>query len=328
MSTAVFVAVWTLWAPSWLQLMTTGRCASLADVIAPASGRKIVWLASYPKSGNTWFRILLSNYLSNDAQPISINTLGNTGYLQSIASARHLLSDTLGLDSSDFSEDDCEDLRPDVYRAIASKATRTPYMKVHDANVPTPSGAPLIPPDATALAVYLVRNPLDVVGSFAHHSGISVDQAIARMSDPSCAFCMNSRGLPIQLRQRLLTWSQHVVSWTQGQAFPVHVIRYEDLLLDPSREFGKAVVALNLPLDTCRISRAIEFSSFERLQKQEADLGGFREAPLKVDQFFRAGRAGTWRKSLTDAQVTRVIDAHGEVMRRFGYFQEAGQAAG
>jgi hypothetical protein len=297
-------------------------------VIARSSGRPIVWLASYPKSGNTWFRILLSNYLSNESQPVSINALGSSGNLHSIASARHLVSETLGVDSSDFSEDDCEDLRPEVYRAIASSATRTPYMKIHDANGITPSGAPLIPADATALAIYLVRNPLDVVPSFAHHSGLSLDQAIERMSDPSYAFCSHSRGLPQQLRQRLLTWSQHVDSWTQQQAFPVHVIRYEDLLSNPSSVFEQAIVALKLPVDANRISRAIEFSSFEQLQRQEADLGGFLEAPLKVERFFRSGRAGTWRAILTDAQFARVIDAHRSVMHRFGYVEERRQAAG
>jgi hypothetical protein len=141
-------------------------------------GAGIVWLASYPKSGNTWFRVFLANYLEDRDRPVSINALGSgAGMTHGIASARHLFSEMLAIDAGDFSHEEYDCMRPDAYRALARRAQETPYLKVHDANVATADGEPLIPPDGTACALYFVRNPLDVAVSFANHSRQSLDRS-------------------------------------------------------------------------------------------------------------------------------------------------------
>jgi hypothetical protein len=290
-------------------------------------GIGIVWLASYPKSGNTWFRIFLANYLENRDRPVSINALGGAaGLTRSIASGRQLFSEMLAIDAGDFSHDEYDCMRPEAYRALARRAPETPYLKVHDAYVTTAEGEPLIPPEATACAIYFVRNPLDVVVSFANHSRQSIDRTIAEMANPSYAFCSSVRGLPIQLRQRLLTWSGHVESWLDRAPFPVHVLRYEDMLARPVDAFGRVVRALGLGEDDARLARAIEFSRFDELRAQEAAApDGFWEAPPNVEHFFFQGRSGTWREHLDDEQARRVMAAHEPVMRRLGYLDEAGR---
>ncbi|HVX40653.1 MAG TPA: sulfotransferase domain-containing protein [Gemmatimonadaceae bacterium] len=285
----------------------------------------IVWLASYPKSGNTWFRIFLANYLSDRPEPVSINALGaGSGLLRSIASARPLFSEMLGVDAADFTHDEYDSLRPDAYSALARSATATPYLKVHDANLVTSSGERLFPPEATSLAIYLIRNPLDVAVSFAHHLGQSVDRTIDAMANAEYAFCSGVRGLPSQLRQRLLSWSGHVESWLDS-AFPVHVVRYEDMLASPLGTFAGAVQALGVPEEAERLRRAIDFSSFDEVRRQEdAAADGFREAPPNIERFFRLGRSGGWRDSLSADQVRRIVETHAGVMRRFGYVDDAG----
>jgi hypothetical protein len=283
------------------------------------SGARITWLASYPKSGNTWFRVFLANYLSDGDQPISINALYLAdGRLKSIASARHLFSDTLGIDAGDFTPDEYDCLRPDAYRALARQATQSPFLKIHDANINTPAGEPLIPVEATERAIYFVRNPLDVAVSFANHAKTTVEQSIADMGRPDHAFCASVRGMANQLRQRLLTWSGHVESWTAEPQFPTHVIRYEDMLETPMDTFGTAISVLGLPADPARLAKAIEFSRFDELRKQESSAG-FQEAPPGVEHFFYQGRAGAWRDHLTPALVNQVIGDHAPVMARFGY---------
>jgi len=99
----------------------------------------------------------------------------------------------------------------------------------------------------------------------------------------------------------------------------LHVVRYEDLLADTQSAF--AAMARHLLLDSTRrrLIKAIEQSSFARLQAQEREKG-FRERPASADQnFFREGRAGQWKAVLTSAQIDRVVRDHGEQMRRFGY---------
>ncbi|MFX4369970.1 hypothetical protein ABTA37_19770, partial [Acinetobacter baumannii] len=86
-------------------------------------------------------------------------------------------------------------------------------LKVHDAWLPTAAGEPLFPPEATAGVVCIVRDPRDVAVSLAHHLAVPIDAAIAMMADPDAQLARVERGLPLQLRQRLSTWSGHVEGW-------------------------------------------------------------------------------------------------------------------
>ena len=83
----------------------------------------IIWLASYPKSGNTWLRAILTNYLNQDKQPASINELiGGSG-----AVSRHEFDELLGLESSDLRPDESEQYRPLFYKLLASECTPPPF---------------------------------------------------------------------------------------------------------------------------------------------------------------------------------------------------------
>lgn len=273
-----------------------------------------MWLASYPKSGNTWFRTFLANLLRDDEEPAHINEL-RTG---TIAGARPPFDLHTGLEASDLTEDEVDLLRPAVYRRMAAKATGTGYHKVHDAYVRNRDGEPLFPADATLGAVYLIRNPLDVAPSYAHHSVQDVAWAVQAMANPAHAMASFPRRLTNQLRQILLTWSGHVTSWVDDAPFPVLVVRYEDMHFDAEETFTRAVRFMGLPHDRDAIRRAIEFSSFEVVKAQEEEHG-FRERNPQSASFFRKGEVGSWREELTGDQAEQIIADHGAVMERFGY---------
>lgn len=281
---------------------------------------RIVWLASYPKSGNTWFRAFVANLQSDADEPVDINQL-RTG---SIASARHLFDELAGVEASDLTADEIEALRPDIYVTLAEQADEIGYHKVHDAYTLTHAGRPLLPPEASRGALYFIRNPLDVAVSYAHHSDRDVDTVIGWMGDERHSFAAGPRRLHSQLRQRLLTWSGHVLSWVDQTQFPVHVVRYEDMRSDPEAVFSTAARFAELPSDTAAVRRALEFSSFEELQRQEADHG-FGEKSPRAESFFRRGVVGSWRDSLSDEQAACLVADHREVMERFGYLDGAGE---
>ena len=274
----------------------------------------IYWLASYPKSGNTWFRAFLRNLQEDGDQPVDINDL-QTG---SIASARGWLDEVLGFDTAELTHEEVERLRPAVYRWSAAQDHEIGYHKIHDACLETDTGELLISREATLGALYIIRNPLDVAPSAANHWHCSIDDAIARMGDPGMTLCKSRRALPPQVRQRLGSWSDHVLSWVDAPGLRVEVIRYEDMLHAPEATFTRAARFLGLPTEPQRISRAIRHSSFRELARQEADKG-FRERPRHTERFFRQGQSGDWRERLSLEQVGRIVEAHGQVMRRFGY---------
>ena len=262
-------------------------------------------------------RILLTNYLRNGDTPADINALDGGP----IASGREVFDDHVGIEASDLSAVEIERYRPLVYEQMSAKATEPLFLKVHDAFTLTPDGVPLISKKATAGVIYLIRNPLDVAVSFAHHSATTLDRIVACMGDPGFCFVENPKKLHNQLRQRLLTWSGHVTSWVDEPGLRVHVVRYEDLKKDPEAVFAGVISFCGLDVDHARIEKAVRFSSFEEVQRQEQEHG-FREKMPKSTFFFRKGEIGSWKEAITPELQKKLIADHAETLRRFGYMNE------
>lgn len=275
----------------------------------------VVWLASYPKSGNTWVRALLTAYVGDTS--IDINRLDGSV----IASARHVFDDAVGVSSADLDPQEVERLRPHVYRHQAAAATGPLLMKVHDAYRTTSDGQPLFPPDITRSAVYIVRHPADVALSLAHHSNVSIDEAIDRMAREDFVFSPSAGRLDEQLPQRLGSWSHHVTSWVSQSVIPVRLVRYEDLLSDGAVTLAGLVGAVGAAAVASRVERALDVCRFDRLRTQELERG-FKERPGSAKGlFFRRGQAGSWRDEMSQAQYARVAAAHERVMERLGYIE-------
>jgi hypothetical protein len=278
---------------------------------APAG---IIWLASFPKSGNTWFRIFLANLAAGDKRPADINDLDERG---GIASSRHEFEAATLLDSGLISHNDIDRLRPRVYERVAADAKEQRWIKVHDAYTRTSEGEPMFSRVAGG-AVYLVRDPRDVAISLAHHNSTTIDQAIKLMNAADGALCRGRKGMSAQLRQKLQGWSGHVTSWLDQIDVPVHAVRYEDLMTDPVAHFGAALSFAKRPATEPEIALAIRHADFAELQRQESEKG-FAERMSRTAPFFRSGRAGGWRNTLTAEQVRAIEQHHGAVMVRLGY---------
>lgn len=280
----------------------------------PDSLANIFWLASYPKSGNTWIRIFIANLLHQGPESVDINEF----HSDAMASERGWVESALGFEINELSHDEVDQLRPAAYRWASQQLTSPGYHKIHDAYIYLPNGEPLIPAEAIKGALCVIRNPLDVAVSFAHHSGWSIDQCIENMGNERFAFCGSSTQLYVQLRQRLLSWSRHVTSWVDAPAIKRHVVRYEDMKLSPIDTFSQIAAFLELPIDRLSITEALERCTFEKLQAQEKQKP-FKEKSARSDRFFRKGIVGDWMNTLSDQQIARVVNDQREVMQRFGY---------
>jgi hypothetical protein len=287
-----------------------------------------IWLASYPKSGNTWLRMQIANLAAKDDQPVGINDAsGSSG----IASSRGSFDRLLLIDSGLLTYDEADCLRPRVYEELARGADdderdprETPpavcFIKVHDTYMLTPLGEPLLAGARGADgAIVIVRDPRDVAPSLASHRNTSIDEAIAFMNDRDAKFSANTTRQDSQLRQKLPGWSGHVASWLDQTDIPVHLVRYEDLQIDTAAVLRRALQFAGQAATDDEIRRAVQFADFARLRQQEEEKG-FREAPPQAGaRFFRRGEAGGWRDELTPDQAARIVAAHGVVMRRLGY---------
>lgn len=272
------------------------------------------WLASYPKSGNTWLRLALWS-LERDGAAVDFANLQG---LATIASARQSFDAVLGVESSDLTPDEIAILRPRVYEDEAARAQKPILRKVHDAWTLTPAGEPLFPAAATLGAVYLTRDPRDLVISLAHHTGSTIDDQIFKMADPAAISAPQRRSMADQLPQRCRDWSSHVESWLAAPGRPALLVRYEDMLTDPAAALARVAAYFGWTPNPQTVERTVAATAFPVLRAEE-ERHGFRERQPDADRFFRQGRAGGWRHALTAEQAHRIEQAHGRVMTRLGY---------
>ncbi|MCX7121886.1 MAG: sulfotransferase domain-containing protein [Gammaproteobacteria bacterium] len=273
----------------------------------------IFWLSSYPKSGNTWFRIFLANLLSLSKKNGAVN-LNHVDYLinDHITTNRAWVNEMCGFDTLTLTDDELDALMPELYANYNEQQSDVTYHKTHRAYTYVNNHQPLMPLDQCLGAIHFIRNPLDVAISLANHFDFTIDDAINMMGDKSYALHY------FPLRQLLLSWSMHVDTWVQSKATNLLLLRYEDMIAKPLETFTSAVNFLKLNANADLIKQALSYSSFTKLKKFEDEVG-FLDKPPKLKHFFRKGIVNDWKTTLTENQILKIITDHSEIMRKFGY---------
>lgn len=255
--------------------------------------KTIVWIVSYPKSGNTWVRFLVCNLV-------------------------------FGLQDS---AESLNRLAPDLHELaqVPDPPTSPVFIKTH-----FPYSADLPLAAHTAAAIYVVRDPADVMLSNYHYSrrrsgeeGTSLQQYVDQY--------LAARGDARWIQSRMGAWDEHVVSWLGTKyPFPVLPVRYEDLLAEPQRGARQICSFLGLERTDEDIAQAVANSSFARMRAiEERDIekravGIFYKPYLQqsIDaglRFMRAGIAGEAALVLTPEQRRRTSDTFGMLGRELGY---------
>lgn len=290
--------------------------------------RPIVWLASYPKSGNTWVRIFLEAWFCEG--PVRTDRALLRSHNRDYYVWQNICPRAIG-DTSDL---EIAHLWPAYYTHMAATKLKVQLgdkrrllMKTHHM-VTSQEGVPLIPPGLTNRAIYIVRDPRDVALSLANHTGQSIVATIEFMNAHKATLSAET-GKRDPFADVCGSWSLNVKTWTDksgGPQFPVHVVRYEDLLDDPVGEFKNILQFINAWDDDDeyapgRLERAVSMSSFENLRQREVN-SGFVYRPPSCKQFFHTGRSH-WQEDLRPGFARRLVDEHKEQMRQWGYLDAA-----
>lgn len=274
------------------------------------SKEKFTWIASYPKSGNTWLRMMINSYKQNGHLDIN-ESLATTG--DNMESYTHIVSplpfDHLGLRGKLL-------IRPAALLAQMVSCTMRPiFIKTHHVNGAVEGLPPLIPYDLTERAIYIVRDPRDIVTSLSKHIEKSVEETIDNMNNPG--YGLSSTGTIPHL---LNTWSEHVNSWTGVKyRYPVLLVKYEDMMENPSKELIRVLEFCGIDPDLDVVNKSVESCEINKLRKQEQDKG-FLEKKKQEIFFYKGG--SRWREELDRKIIRKIEKDHGLMMTKLGYSLE------
>lgn len=257
----------------------------------------IVFIPSYPRSGNTFARILLAAYHGLE----DLDRLEEALPADTSAFLWHAVPEQA------VSARDNRAYRAEVLAEYRRRApTLLPFrgLKTHTANLPA-FGAPAFDFRPDDRIIHLVRDPRDVVLSNADFNDHDLERSIDIMINSGTCVAAGTLA-SVEVRG---SWRENVESWLKPEICPTLLIRYEDLVADPENWLRKMIAFIGLPLDQDRLARAVERSQFSRLQRREQEQG-FAEAPAKTTsgRFFREGKSGQWRDILT--RVCRPVQSH------------------
>lgn len=276
--------------------------------------KKICWMASYPRSGSTWLRLMLEHYYTGE---LPFKREGDVVRGDNAHKFYTNISPWGNLDGEKV--DIYAVLRPAAVAWMASHwqvdkvvHTKNVCLKTHNGNYPI-ARIPLIPPSLTERAIVLARDPRDVACSLARYLGMEIQQAVDSLCDTG--FMLTDPDKPPTI---LGSWDTWCYSWATAQDFPVAMIKYEDVVRNPVEQLTVvlSLVGEGKPDDT-KIRASVEACSLEHLKYKEKKEGFI--AHMGQGDFFRKGLAGSWHKELTIKQANQIEKECARMMEACGY---------
>ena len=267
----------------------------------------IIWIASYPKSGNTWLRALLSSYFYSKNGEFNFKLLNN---IDAFPSERFFKNYP---DKFNRPEDTCKYWL--IEQEKINKLKKNIFLKTHNAickinnNIFTNN-------KNSAGAIYIVRDPRNLVTSLSNHYQITTKDALKFMMDAKKATFVKKEERYVAF-QPILSWSLNKKSWLENSMFPILTIKYEELISETFLTFKKIIIFINkitnskTSIDRSKIINSIKNCEFDKLKKLE-DKQGFSEAPYKKNskipiKFFNLGKKNDW-KNILETEITKEIE--------------------
>ena len=269
----------------------------------------IIWLASYPKSGNTWVRSFISSLLYTNDGKVSFSKLNKIGQFPARSQFLNFI-------------DDLQNVK-EVYKNWSSVQNylnldnKIKFLKTHHINCKI-ENYEFTDQTNTLGVIYIVRDPRNVACSVKNHFSLNNYEEVKNflfrennwlgiVKDKDQAIMDN------KIPTLISSWKTNYLSW-KNKTKNYLLIKYENLLNDPYNEFFKISKYLEkhlkINISKEKVNKAIESCSFKNLQKLEIE-GKFQESTVDKDnnnvKFFHLGPENDWRKKL-DKEISKAIE--------------------
>ena len=281
-----------------------------------------IWLASYPKSGNTLVRALLASYFFSKDGNFNFEIIKKIKQFPNSD-----LFEKIGIDIKNEKE-----VLKNYIKAQENinQKNSTQFLKTHSYlfNI---ENNPFTDLNNTLGVIYIVRDPRNVVSSYAHHAAISIDEAAYQITNSIIwGGDLKSNRVSDRTKVYLGSWSSNFHSWKSFKSIGKYLlIKYEDLINNKKETFIKILEFIHklqkvdFTVDTPKLNNAIESTNFEKLKILEKEKG-FIESKVDIKTgkkipFFNLGANNNWKKILNPKIAHKIENSFKKEMVELGY---------
>ena len=274
--------------------------------------KKIIWITSYPKSGNTWMRFLIANYFFNRSKEFNFNIID---YIKKFTTE-------VGYDPKDKPPKDLKDLTKKwlkIQRDWEIINGNIVFLKNHNANIEI-EGTQFLDELSTLAIIHIIRDPRDLVISGSNFWKKDYNWVINKICDENLNIMHGSKNnYDLEVHG---SWRMNFKSWNKTKSkLPYILIKYEDLINDCEKEFTSVINFLSKIIgftpDNQQIQFSIKNSQFNELSLNEKKYG-FKEIS-NGQLFFNRGSSGQWKRYLSAKQVFKIENSNYEEMKMLKY---------
>ena len=281
----------------------------------------IIWLASYPKSGNTYVRAFLSAYYFSENGEFDFSQISKIDQFPHEKYFKEKVSNM-----SDASKQWVP-----IQREI-NKDKKVRFFKTHSF-LGNYQGNKFTSSETTLGAIYIVRDPRNVLTSLKNHYSFDDDQALRMIKDKTRSL-MSNKGSHASLTY-ISSWAENYLSWFRNNQFRRLFIKYEDLITNKYETFRDIIVFTNTLMNNVegvnklKLQKAIETTNFNVLKKKEmSETFDGSESSFKnwrkfhsenKNLFFNLGPENNWEKILKTEISEEIINNFKEEMKNLGY---------
>ncbi len=265
----------------------------------------IIWIASYPKSGNTYLRSFISSYFFSKKGKFDFDLLLNILQFPSLKFTKKNI----------FSEDEAsQNWLFNQNQFFINNNNKVHFVKTHN-TLDKFNGNKFTTNQQTLGAIYIVRDPRNIVSSLTHHYSLNYDQAYHKIMDENASLLEKSLNNDYSNFTFLGSWSTHYKSWKNTTEFKTLFIKYEDLENNKYDTFKNVINFINsikrnkLEIDEKKLLNSIRSTNFTNLKNKEQNEG-FEESVIssngKKKPFFNLGFNNRWEKILPKNILTQL----------------------
>ncbi len=273
----------------------------------------IIWIASYPKSGNTYIRSFLSSYFFSENGKFSFDLLK---FIQQFPDKQFFKGFV------DNAEQASKMWMPLQREIVKSKKVK--FFKTHSAYGSYKNNQ-FTSSEVTLGGIYIVRDPRNLVSSLMHHFSLNKEETLNMLFDENCE--VKSSDGNFSTYTFLSSWSNHFNSWNSIKSFKTLIIKYEDLKDNSEKVFENLIKFINVLLknnkdiDFLKMGNAIKSTQFNTLREKEQKEGFVEAVPLqnKKKRFFNLGFKNDWRENMDKSTILKIEKKFSKEMKYLGY---------